>query len=469
MHQMFVCVGGALAGTFSLAALCIPSPAVATPPTGTWIPVAPMLQPRERAAAALLPDGDVLVAGGENEENELQTAEIYDPSRNEWTPTTSMLQPREGAAAAQLANGDVLVAGGFFEGEPQATAEIYDPATETWSATEPMAQAREGPIAEPLPNGEILVAGGVSNVEGKEEAVATAEIYDPVTESWGLTQPLAHARAFASAATLPDGDVMVTGGWEPTDLPISSTEVYSPVSGSWSAGKPLPGVLDNAPAALLANGEILIAGGHNNSGYVAATELYNPTLKVWTEGPPLPGAREGAIAVGLPDGRVLVAGGESEPPEGFGYNYLSSAELFDPAASAGTTGPTGPTGVAGAAGATGPAGVGGATGATGPAGASAQHELITCTTVTHGHGKRAKTFEECRARVTRSTVTIAGDGPRVKAVLARGGVIYATGVAIRSGKMIQVLLAPRRTVSSGVYVLTLARGGSARREAITIG
>jgi hypothetical protein len=450
------------------AGLIAASPAAASPPGGTWFPAAPMLQPRERAAAALLPDGDVLVAGGENEENELQTAEIYDPGTNEWTPTTSMLQPREGAAAADLPDGDVLVMGGFFEGEPQSTAEIYDPATETWTATESMGVGREGPAAATLPEGRIIVDGGVSKVEGKDEAVASVEIYNPESGNWSslYIPPLSHARAFASAATLPDGYVMVTGGWEPSDLPIASTEIYSPATGFWYAGKPLPGVLDNAPAAVLANGDVMIAGGHNNSGYVAAVELYSPITRLWSEGPPLPLAREGAIAVGLPDGDVLVAGGEAEPPEGLGFNYLSSAELFEPASTAGTPGPTGATG---AAGPTGPAGVAGATGATGAAGASAEHELITCTTVTHGRGRRAKTFEECAARVTRATVTITGSGSRVKAVLARGGVIYATGVAIISGKRVHVLLAPRRTLISGAYVLTFGRGRGSRREAITIG
>ena len=82
--------------------------------------------------ASLLPNGNVLVAGGSVGGNVSDSAEIYDPSMGLWSATTPLLTPRYGHAATVLANGNVLVVGGI--GLPRnanggfstlSTAELY--------------------------------------------------------------------------------------------------------------------------------------------------------------------------------------------------------------------------------------------------------------------------------------------------------------------------------------------------------
>lgn len=59
----------------------------------------------------------MLVAGGVEPGSGLATsAEIYDPIANTWTPTVNMVYGRQGAAAVLLQNGIVLVAGGDING-----------------------------------------------------------------------------------------------------------------------------------------------------------------------------------------------------------------------------------------------------------------------------------------------------------------------------------------------------------------
>ncbi len=101
----------AIVPAFALA-LVASLPAAALAANGSWIAATSMHEARERAVAVPLPDGQVLVAGGENEAGALATAEIYDPSTNTWAPVAPMNEAREGAAAASLPDGDVLVAGG---------------------------------------------------------------------------------------------------------------------------------------------------------------------------------------------------------------------------------------------------------------------------------------------------------------------------------------------------------------------
>ena len=63
--------------------------------------------------ATLLPNGQVLVAGGDGITGHLATAELYDPATGMWTATGSMATARFFHTATLLPNGQVLVAGGF--------------------------------------------------------------------------------------------------------------------------------------------------------------------------------------------------------------------------------------------------------------------------------------------------------------------------------------------------------------------
>ena len=86
--------------------------------------------------ATLLSNGEVLVAGGNNNtDGYLSSAELYNPSTGKWTLTGSMTVPREGHDAVLLQNGQVLVAGGINATTSGcttlATAELYNPSTGT--------------------------------------------------------------------------------------------------------------------------------------------------------------------------------------------------------------------------------------------------------------------------------------------------------------------------------------------------
>src|SRR5262249_23145656 len=74
-----------------------------------------------------------------------------------WVPTGNLVTARTRHTATLLPNGKVLVAGGN-NGPALNSAELYDPATGTWTATSSMATARERPTVTLLPNGKVLVA-----------------------------------------------------------------------------------------------------------------------------------------------------------------------------------------------------------------------------------------------------------------------------------------------------------------------
>src|SRR5262245_39783733 len=57
-----------------------------------------------------------------------------------------------------------------------------------------------------LPNGKVLIAGGYNNVNGY---LASAEIYDPATGSCVSTTAMNYARGYHTATLLPNGKVFV--------------------------------------------------------------------------------------------------------------------------------------------------------------------------------------------------------------------------------------------------------------------
>ncbi|HET8840723.1 MAG TPA: kelch repeat-containing protein, partial [Ktedonobacteraceae bacterium] len=182
---------------------------------GTWAATGSMQQPRSGYTATLLKNGLVLVAGGVGPNgNVLASAELYNPATGTWTATGSMLQARYIHTATLLPDGRVLVAGGGLPGSAVlASAELYNPATGTWTATGSLLQARYIHTATLLPDGRVLIAGGFGVSGSIVTTLGTAEIYTPLAGVWTSTGSMLQARYLHTATLLPDGRVLIAGGF----------------------------------------------------------------------------------------------------------------------------------------------------------------------------------------------------------------------------------------------------------------
>jgi large repetitive protein len=252
-----------------------------------------------------------------------------------WLTNAPMASERKWHSATLLPNGKVLVAGGVTNYVApfyltSATAELYDPANGKWTATAPMRWPRALHTATLLPNGKVLVAGGYDFAA--DTSLATAELYDPATGTWTATDPMTTEREEHRAVLLASGKVLVAGGTGGINF-LGPSELYDPATGKWTAtGTPGLGRYDFT-FTLLPNGQVLAAGGFDGVNQrLAVAELYNPDDGVWTATNPLSTPREGHTATLLPNGLVLVAGGI-----GTNTTAINSVELFDPATQTWTT------------------------------------------------------------------------------------------------------------------------------------
>jgi hypothetical protein len=322
----------------------------------TWFPAAPMSQVRAEQTATLLPDGDVLVAGGyANRLGYLNTAEVFDQTTGTWTPAAPMNAPRSGHRATLLPNGKVLVVGGDPPAEdPGESAETYDPSTNTWTAVASPPGLQVLRSLTLLQDGEVLVTG----IFGPREygALEGAMVYDPSTNTWTSAAAPKQTRYGATTTLFTNGDVLVLGGARPSEHlfefhnTLNVAEEYDPTTNTWTTLAQMLHARHHQTATLLPSGKVLVAGGAEetdlNDHGINSSELYDPATNTWTAGAPMLSGRVNQTATLLPSGDVLVVGGwgdfePSSPTEllscpVWGCQGAYSAELYDPATNAWT-------------------------------------------------------------------------------------------------------------------------------------
>lgn len=245
------------------------------PATGTWTNTGHLNDTRGHHTATLLPNGKLLVAGGyiytNGQSQYLSSAELYDPASGTWTLTGSLTITRSSHTATLLPNGNVLVAGGRNDDRVLSIAELYDPLSGSWATTGSLSQRRYVHTATLLSTGKVLVAGGANP---ENSPLKSAELYDPTTGTWTETAALASARWSHTATLLANGQVLVAGGhaldvFDGSPPGIASyalkrTELYDPTLGTWTAAGRLTTGREQHTATLLPDGQVLVTGGYSS-------------------------------------------------------------------------------------------------------------------------------------------------------------------------------------------------------------
>lgn len=331
-------------------------------------------------------------------------AELWDPATGQWAATASLATPRALLVAVPLADGRALVTGGASGPKPgtdpwviggyqsYSSTWIFDPATEQWAKSGLLDTARAAPAGATLADGRVLVAGGffadvfrwsdwefllgdryttcqppqgdrgggittaawhpggplldVGMPHPPAQALASAEVWDPVSETWSRTGSLNVPRTSPVAVTLADGRVLVADlRGDPygdafyelayDDRAERVADVYDPASGRFRVTGEYPigeAMLYGSALVALPDGSALLFGNAwRTVGDSETTEewtailRYDPATNEWRDAGRLEIRRGDPTVVLLPDGRVLVAGGEDQ------YGPTLTTEIYDPA------------------------------------------------------------------------------------------------------------------------------------------
>lgn len=188
-----------------------------------------------------------------------------------------------------------------------------------------LAQARFAHGAAALPDGRVLIAGGYAT-NSSNGMTTSAELYDPSTGTYASAAALAVARAEHATVTLADGRILVVGGIGLSgggSANLASAEIYDPSTGAWTTTGAMNAPRRSPLALALSNGKVLVAGG---DAAAATSEIFDPASGTFTPSGSFVAPRVSFARALLADGRVLVAGGYS-PSSG---PVQASAETWDP-------------------------------------------------------------------------------------------------------------------------------------------
>ncbi|MGH8323688.1 MAG: hypothetical protein ACRETD_07805, partial [Steroidobacteraceae bacterium] len=245
-------------------------------------------------SSALLPDGRVIVEGGEYNTGCVEAwtnlGAIYDPLFNTWTSIT----PPTGWSNIGDAQATVLANGTYMQSNALSTHQaLLNPSSLTWTATgtgKADGDDEEGWTL--LPDKSVLTVDAFTT----GGCGTNTERYSPVTGAWtsaGSTPSiLADCGAGATfelgpQVLRPDGTAVAFGGTTcgKSCLPLNTTvitpsAIFNSATSLWAAGPNIPQVSGNnytladAPAALLPNGNVLFAASPNYNAFVFPTHFF---------------------------------------------------------------------------------------------------------------------------------------------------------------------------------------------------
>jgi hypothetical protein len=245
---------------------------------GVWSTIAPMpngYSPRF-FASAVLPDGRVIVEGGEYsgagcKRTDSDEGAIYDPRSDSWR----LVQPPADWASISDASSTILANGSYLLSNAltRQTA-LLNTATMAWTATgNDKFDENDEENWTLLPNGDVLTVDAYSDLLPK--CGTNSEAYVPGTGDWTsagstifkLSGCSGTYKTYEAPTQIlrPNGTVAAFGATASTqNVPVHSA-IYNTAKAAWAAGPKLPAVdglyytVVDGPAAILPNGDALVA------------------------------------------------------------------------------------------------------------------------------------------------------------------------------------------------------------------
>jgi N-acetylneuraminic acid mutarotase len=232
-----------------------------------------MAEAREAHTTTLLEDGRILVVGGLDAQGfHFRTSvELFDPKGGTFSKPITMTTPRAFHASVRLGSGDVLVIGGDSGKGELASAERFEVGSGQFVKTKNDRAVAGKAVAAARIGANVLVTGGAN---AKDGPVTNADVYDASSDTFTPAAPMATRRMAHTLTALADGRVLAVGGWS-DGVATDALEVFDPKTRAWQS---LPihlarGRLDHAAIALGRCRVLVVGGQHTKNGVAPEAPL----------------------------------------------------------------------------------------------------------------------------------------------------------------------------------------------------
>jgi hypothetical protein len=359
-------------------------------------------------SVALSSDGNTALIGGQADSNLTGAAWVFTRSGGVWTPqTTTKLTGSDatgsgwfGDSVALSADGNTALIGAKYDASSTGAAWVFGRSGSTWTQQTTTKLTGSDATTSALFGASVALSadGGTALLGGYGDSMNKGAAW--VFASPRISSP--PSLSFGSQTTAQPGNVL----W----LQVQSSG-QAPL---WFTG----------PAQITPTGEFAIPPGDDlcNGGTLPVGQ------SCWI------GVQLTATSPG-PRAATLV----------LGTNNSTSPSPTVALSGIGVAPNSGPTGQQGAT---------GATGATGPQGPAGVVQLVACKTVTKIVKGKKKTSQACTTKTLTGPVKFT-TAAVARAVLSRGRVIYATGIATRGAEQPQLALTSPHALRPGRYTLTV--------------
>lgn len=323
------------------------------------------------AGHSYLPDGRILLSGGEKEEDlGPRYLHTFDPITETWSREPDMRDGRYYPTNTALGDGSTLIfagrdpdggdnpnverfvpAGGpngeniveYLEGSDKAmtwyprmhllpdgkvfragqeqNSYTFDPDTHAWEFIDAnnFGERYWGTsVALPPEYEKIMIFGGVDRSE-TSFATNTAEIIDlsEPDPQWRSIDSMAHPRMHVNTVILPDGKVFVAGGMEDMDhtIPVYDSEMFDPQTEEWTLLPPQQSVRSyHSTSVLLPDARVMWLGAYADTGGNTdnTAQIYSPAYLFQGYRPTLTSAPDEAdygesISISTPDAATITS------------------------------------------------------------------------------------------------------------------------------------------------------------------
>lgn len=270
--------------------------------------------------------GKIHVFGGGDAKTSSATNQhfCYDPQTNKWKTLGFLpFQAQQPAGAANA--GKIHFFGGGYpkSGQPLNSHYIYDADSDVWNEAAELVPPRAIHYAVSL-NDTLYSLAGQSN-GANQNVEYLCQTYAGSTNTWATKSKLPDRNFWYGAHVAADGKMYRFGGGGYA-APVATANVYDPTTDTWSSLPGYPTPIHGVSGAAIGD-KIFLGGGYTAGSVTTAMWMYDTKAQTYTAATPLPTGRSYHFMVAV-DSMIYCIGGNNAADAKVGVSFIRLRPSF---------------------------------------------------------------------------------------------------------------------------------------------